>query len=208
MTALSHLDPTFGSVFSIQAVNEPIMDANQTPGYGDCKSSITSSASYSDPSVVQKNFVRVVRAMELALGVSVPGTSHFSVSGSANFTIAITSAVNTASTNIFTPEVKSVLEQSVPILLSVGHDLGILSIFDFGQEKAPKLNSREALVTKYVVPFDLLCIRGLIFASFMDINWQHNNPANPADAAIGPQAYDNHLYYRYVSMSFKIISLA
>ncbi|KAJ3487873.1 hypothetical protein NLI96_g3230 [Meripilus lineatus] len=164
MTALSHLDPTFGSVFSIQAVNEPIMDANQTPGYGD----------------FQKNFVRVVRAMELALGVSVPGTSHFSVSGSANFTIAITSAVNTASTNIFTPEVKSVLEQSVPILLSVGHDLGILSIFDFGQEKAPKLNSREALVT-----------------NFMDINWQHNNPANPADAAIGPQAYDNHLYYSF-----------
>lgn len=33
--------------------------------------------------------------------------------------------------------------------------------------------------------------------SFMDVNWQYNNPANPADAAIGPQGYDNHLYYRY-----------
>jgi hypothetical protein len=32
----------------------------------------------------------------------------------------------------------------------------------------------------------------------MDINWQYNNPANPADAAIGPQIYDNHLYYSWV----------
>lgn len=35
----------------------------------------------------------------------------------------------------------------------------------------------------------------LMSGSFMDINWQYNNPANPADAAIGPQIYDNHLYY-------------
>lgn len=37
MTAITHLDPDFGSVFAIQAVNEPIMDASQTPGFGDCK---------------------------------------------------------------------------------------------------------------------------------------------------------------------------
>jgi hypothetical protein len=37
MTALSHLDPAFGSATAIEAVNEPIMDATQTPGYGDCK---------------------------------------------------------------------------------------------------------------------------------------------------------------------------
>lgn len=30
----------------------------------------------------------------------------------------------------------------------------------------------------------------------MDMSWQWNHPAgNPADAAIGPQTYDNHLYY-------------
>ncbi|KAI0738680.1 hypothetical protein C8Q80DRAFT_1222485 [Daedaleopsis nitida] len=28
----------------------------------------------------------------------------------------------------------------------------------------------------------------------MVVNWQNNNPANPADAANGPQDYDNHLY--------------
>lgn len=37
MTAFSHLDPDFESVFSIEAVNEPIMDATKTPGYGNCK---------------------------------------------------------------------------------------------------------------------------------------------------------------------------
>lgn len=37
MTSLSHLDPNFASVFAIEAVNEPIMDADQTPGYGTCR---------------------------------------------------------------------------------------------------------------------------------------------------------------------------
>ena len=37
MTALSHLDPNFGSVYSIHAVNEPMMDSSVTPGYGECK---------------------------------------------------------------------------------------------------------------------------------------------------------------------------
>ena len=32
----------------------------------------------------------------------------------------------------------------------------------------------------------------------MDILWQSDNPANPADAAIGPQSYDHHLYYKFV----------
>lgn len=31
----------------------------------------------------------------------------------------------------------------------------------------------------------------------MDIGWQYNNPPNPADAANGPQDYDNHLYYNF-----------
>lgn len=37
MTALSHIDKSFINVAAIQAVNEPLMDANLTPGYGDCK---------------------------------------------------------------------------------------------------------------------------------------------------------------------------
>lgn len=41
----------------------------------------------------------------------------------------------------------------------------------------------------------------------MDINWQFNNPANPADAAIGPQGYDNHLYYRCVADDLAVASV-
>ena len=41
MTALSHLDPNFSTVASIQAVNEPSMDASQTPGLGECTSTYT-----------------------------------------------------------------------------------------------------------------------------------------------------------------------
>ena len=41
--------------------------------------------------------------------------------------------------------------------------------------------------------------------SFMDILWQYNNPPNPSDAAIGPQTYDHHLYYRLVSVSLCVV---
>ena len=42
MTFMSHLHPQFDSVFSIEAVNEPISNATQTPGLGDCKPALTS----------------------------------------------------------------------------------------------------------------------------------------------------------------------
>ena len=31
----------------------------------------------------------------------------------------------------------------------------------------------------------------------MDMTWQYNDPANPADAKDGPQTYDDHLYYSF-----------
>lgn len=37
MASVTHLHPNFASVFAIEAVNEPIMDAAMTPGYGDCE---------------------------------------------------------------------------------------------------------------------------------------------------------------------------
>jgi hypothetical protein len=37
MTAVTHLVPAFSAVASIEAMNEPIMDASKTPGMGDCK---------------------------------------------------------------------------------------------------------------------------------------------------------------------------
>ena len=40
--------------------------------------------------------------------------------------------------------------------------------------------------------------------SFQDVLWQQNNPPNPADAAIGPQIYDHHLYYRFAHVYLRI----
>jgi glucan endo-1,6-beta-glucosidase len=37
MAFLSHVHPVFETVFTIEAVNEPIQDANQTPGLGRCE---------------------------------------------------------------------------------------------------------------------------------------------------------------------------
>jgi len=159
MTVLSHLDSNFGSVTAIEAVNEPIMDARQTPGYGD----------------FQKNFVQVVRGVELALGISVPGfESQFnSLPISVNLTAAL-AAIGTK--KIFNTEVASVLTDATPTILKIASQFGLSSILNF---------SRKPVATS------------LLSTNFMDINWQHNNPSNPADATIGPQIYDNHLYYSF-----------
>ncbi|EKM81573.1 hypothetical protein AGABI1DRAFT_118685 [Agaricus bisporus var. burnettii JB137-S8] len=160
MTTLSHLDPTFGSVTAIEAVNEPIMDANQTPGYGG----------------YQKHFVEVIRAVELALGISVPGfEDEFGrLPSSTNFTESIRAVANQVD---FDDEVISVIQEAVPMTLRIADQLGISAILNFSRNP----NAR----------------RELLSTNFMDINWQHNNPSNPADAAIGPQVYDNHLYYSF-----------
>ncbi|KAJ7102987.1 glycoside hydrolase family 5 protein [Mycena crocata] len=145
MTALSHVDPAFANAVAIEAVNEPIMDANMTPGYGD----------------FQKNFVRVVRATEFLLGIPTPGFGAIPPPANGNFT-AMLPHINSSA--IFSDEVRTVLQDTARILLQLG-------ISGLSRRKGP------------------------LITNFMDINWQHNNPANPSDAKIGPQGYDNHLYY-------------
>ncbi|KAI0249698.1 glycoside hydrolase family 5 protein [Lactifluus subvellereus] len=152
MTALSHLHPNFESVFSIEAVNEPIMNATQTPGYGD----------------FQKNFVKTVRAVELLLEIPVEGYSALQgISSDGDMSTRLANACTTDSPGLFDPEsvVVKALTEAVSILPGIIQDLGSPLDFD------------------------------TVF-SFMDILWQYNNPSNPADAAIGPQSYDHHLYYR------------
>jgi len=156
MASLSHLDPDFGSVFAIEAVNEPIMDATQTPGYGD----------------FQVNFVKVVRAVELALGITVPNEGGALASRDTNNATA--SLLQTSKDLTYDFEVAQALADAVPILAEVLVELGLTSLLFNG----PQL--RTPLVT-----------------NFMDVNWQFNNPPNPAAAAIGPQGYDNHLYYSF-----------
>ncbi|KIM44393.1 glycoside hydrolase family 5 protein [Hebeloma cylindrosporum] len=164
MTALSHLDPNFSSVAALEAMNEPIMDATKTPGLGE----------------FQKNFVQTVRAVEISLGIPVPGLKcppSPRLSAANNVTSAF-GMVSTLS-SIFNPEVLRVLVDAVPVFEQVARQLRLNTAFSQGGLRR-RLSRRKALVT-----------------NFMDVTWQYNNPSNPADAAIGPQAYDNHLYYSF-----------
>lgn len=158
MTALSHLDPDFSNVIAIEAVNEPIMNATLTPGYGD----------------FQKNFVQVVRAVEQTLGVSGPWSwPNWPTMTGADASEFILATENTTSSS---PEVQSALKDASPILVDIGMELGWTDV----KRMFASLYNREPLYT-----------------SFMDINWQNSNPANPSAAQSGPQVYDNHLYYSF-----------
>ena len=142
--------------------------------------------------------MKTIRAVELLLGISVPDeTLNFKLP-STNFTDVLTVAASSSGDNIFTDEIRSVLKDAVPILVEVGLQLGVSAIFHSPDPSSLVHVQRAHLITKYVLLTKSLFYRSLQRAcSFMDINWQHNNPANPADAAIGPQGYDNHLYYSF-----------
>ncbi|TFK80755.1 glycoside hydrolase family 5 protein [Polyporus arcularius HHB13444] len=157
MTAISHLDSNFQSVFAVEAVNEPIMDATQTPGYGD----------------FQKKFVQTIRAVEFILGI---GDAVFDLGtdanvSSTNVTAAISASVGSSKT--MSSDVKNALLSSIPILVDLAQQLDFRLDFALSRKRQP------------------------LVANFMDVNWQFNDPPNPADAAIGPMGYDNHLYYSF-----------
>jgi len=158
MTFISHVHPHFESVFSIQAANEPLMDATQTPGLGD----------------FQKNYVRIVRAMEWLIGVDVQGCSTLEGSPSmTNLNERLAEARTRDKLGLLTPPVVDALNQSFPMLCSIAQELD------------------------WTVDFTTCQERSMITTNFMDILWQYNNPSNPSEAAIGPQAYDHHLYYSF-----------
>jgi hypothetical protein len=158
MTFISHLHPQFDSVFSIEAVNEPIMNATQTPGLGD----------------FQKNFVRTVRAVEWLIGVDVPGCPSLEGTPNAeNLDERLTQAFAVDIPGHFTAPVIEALKTSFPTLLYIAQEL------------------------EWMIDFTACEGRQPITTNFMDILWQYNDPPNPSDAAIGPQAYDHHLYYSF-----------
>ena len=151
MTALSHIDPDFSSVAAIEAINEPIMDANQTPGYGDCTSYFTLQDSH-DAVIdkiylpVQKNFVQVVRAVELLLGIHVPGyAAPASVAVASNATAGFQTSATTFG-NMFNPEVVQVLKDAAPIFVEVAKQLGTNTVYSQADLRG-RLRRRSSLVT-------------------------------------------------------------
>ncbi|KAG5350032.1 hypothetical protein C0989_000562 [Termitomyces sp. Mn162] len=149
MTALSHVDPAFSNVVAIEAVNEPIMDANQTPGYGEClcmyhqlhllELNFTS---------VQKNFVLVVRAVELLLGIPVPGLdSGLHIQVNTNITASLNFATHLPP--VFPSEVKEAVLDAIPILLKLRPS--VKEILHFSSP-----NKKETLITKCVKLYSLM----------------------------------------------------
>lgn len=136
MTGLTHIDPAFRSVFSIQAVNEPTQDATKTPGLGDCTLSHCSACEtfMLIALTVQKNFVKTVRAVELGLGLSVPGVTLTGLSddGPKNVTHGLTRAIGAG---IFSPEVRAALKDAIPILATIAPRLKISGKFSDVIEK-------------------------------------------------------------------------
>lgn len=100
------------------------------------------------PSVVQKNFVKVVRAIELSLGVAVPGVSPIpGIVTSRNVTAALTSLSNAK--DIFSEEIRQVLKDMVPVFAKVAVQLAMNLNLD-KQDLRAALRKKKALTTTYV----------------------------------------------------------
>jgi hypothetical protein len=95
---------------------------------------------------VYKNFVQVIRAIELVLGIDVPGLSlpsSFKKSTDFCATLGSLSKLN----SLFNPEVRSVLADAVPALLQVGLQLKVDALKS-GSASGLKTVNRDALITK------------------------------------------------------------
>jgi hypothetical protein len=80
------------------------------------------------PHTVQKNFVSTVRAVEAALGISVPSMSlNVSASFSNNFTAALNAASSSA---VLTAEVQAALVDAVPILVEIGAQYDLQTVLE------------------------------------------------------------------------------
>ncbi|KAH7339142.1 glycoside hydrolase superfamily [Rhizoctonia solani] len=218
MTRMTYQDPDFSTVFAIEAVNEPVMDASKTPGYGD----------------YQRRFVQVVRSVENELEVQCQNLDPTKVipnPSSADADEAILKRVLEKSASMM----KNILSQhgsdpshpssgiKLPITLGDDEIAAIRLGHGAGRLPLPMVHLVQPLSNTRITPGILYLMRlawsgtvltGVITANafccpwmvadwwicgfrFMNKDWQFNNPPNPADAANGPQLYDAHLYFSF-----------
>ncbi|KAF8512338.1 glycoside hydrolase superfamily [Gautieria morchelliformis] len=197
---MAHVDPAFSTVFGIEAVNEPLTNPSMTPGYGDYLT----------------DFALVIRAVELTLGIICDGVDYtslfklntpltngnISANAAASVQVNATHSGNTtangnsqakrASSSGAPPTVPflasqmggrvgQVMESLIPIMQSVASELGVGNPLGSGS-----LQNLLGGVNRQ-------CLR----TTFMDVLWQNVQGFNPADAAVGPAAFDDHLYYSF-----------
>jgi hypothetical protein len=99
---------------------------------------------------VQKNYVRIVRAMEWLIGVDVQGCS--TLEGSPNMTNLnerLAEARTRDNLGLLTPPVVDALNQSFPMLYSIAQELDWTVDFSTFQE-------RSVITTKFILPFSEL----------------------------------------------------
>ncbi|CAE6448081.1 unnamed protein product, partial [Rhizoctonia solani] len=111
MTALTHIDPDFSTVFAIQAVNQPLMDAQKTEGYGD----------------YQKQFVKVVRAVEYATGIECADTDYSKIFSNPSFTKASGTGILNVAECVGDAVVSDVLKEVAASLKTIVASLGLES---------------------------------------------------------------------------------
>ncbi|CAE6351107.1 unnamed protein product [Rhizoctonia solani] len=223
MTNMTYQDPDFSTVFAIEAVNEPVMDASKTPGYGD----------------YQKRFVKVVREVENRLGVQCSSDDPIktipnlvSPNANADADDQVIKRVLEKSSNIMENmtarrkpgssypssgiKLPITLGQAELEAIRQGHGAGRLPMpmsasgaaaFTHSKQaghaarmsglerhSAPRRNHRKRGISATLAKD---ANRGCLMTAFMNKDWQYNNPPNPAEAANGPQFYDAHLYFSF-----------
>ncbi|KAG9076215.1 hypothetical protein FS749_012039 [Ceratobasidium sp. UAMH 11750] len=182
MTAITHIDPDFSSMFAIEAINEPEMDYNKTPGLGD----------------YDKNFVKVIRLVELALGVKCPDTDYSRLyKSTTTFDLGILAVAKQAEPAIaevlkeaasYLPSMLAQLRLNVPLKRALGEDAD-----DSDSGKLSAKYCARGISTTLNKGANCQCLT----TTFTNKDWQYNNPVNPTEAAIRPQFYDAHLYFSF-----------
>lgn len=90
--------------------------------------------------LVQKNFVQVVRAVELCLGMIGPGSNIKLSRAPTSMNEAMTAA---AASKIFSAEVSDALRESIPIITKLASQIGLNAAKPF-----PNFN-RDPITTRY-----------------------------------------------------------
>ncbi|KAH7339165.1 glycoside hydrolase superfamily [Rhizoctonia solani] len=223
MTILSHVDPDFGTVFAIEAVNEPIMDASKTTGYGD----------------YQKRFVKLVRVIELGLGIRCDDADYSKLFNGDAYTNAVdlglvaiaqhladlvlTDVLITCVSFMFTIQVDLNLSLNVnlrrAISVNVDFDPSVIDGVDLklgevakghGAGRGPMGANGPILARRFSPALESTVPHGSGLERHsakrrlhhdrgisISLGQCYNNPPNPADAAIGPQLYDAHLFFSF-----------
>jgi len=103
--------------------------------------------------IVQKNFVQTVRAVEISMGIPVPGINS-PPSPRLGTAKNVTSAFAIAATlsSIFNSEVLQVLTDAAPVFEQVARQLDLNTAFAQGGLRW-RLSRRRALVTKFIISF-------------------------------------------------------